>query len=304
MKIKRNYALAASLICLILVSIALGFWDRYDRGTQVDIDLFVIENIDQVDRLIITRGEEVIDGRAFARGFLINNQYPMDENLLTVLAAVLQQVRVQRPMAKTESENIWPRLKENGSHVQIFDGALELASFWAGGDDQKKNSYFATEEGLVYLVHLPGYTSYLSGLFELPLIDWRSKTIFINTWRSLISFNYQDFSISENDFQINYNDPFFSVSGIQQLDSNRVMNYLQDLVALKAVKAIDTTFQGMPWLELATNDIDPLKNQTLTLYGDASESSVIGKVGDQYFEFTNRSLEPIIKNSAYFESEK
>ena len=237
MKITRNHVLASILIGLILVSIALGSWNRNDGGTQVDTDLFVIENIDPVDRLIITRGEEVIDCRAFSRGFMINNQFPMDENLLTVLAAVLQQVRVQRPLANNESENIWRQLKENGSHIQIFDGSLELASFWAGGDDQKQNSYFATEEGQVYLVHLPGYSSYLSGLFELPLIDWRSKTIFVNTWRSLLSFNYQDFSSSENDFQISYDDPFFSVSGIQQLDSNRVMNYLQDLASVKSDKS-------------------------------------------------------------------
>ena len=50
MKIRKNHVLATVLIGLILVSIALGFWNRNDGGTQVDTDLFVIENIDPVDR--------------------------------------------------------------------------------------------------------------------------------------------------------------------------------------------------------------------------------------------------------------
>jgi hypothetical protein len=300
MNFSGNIKLGFILGLLILVSLALQFWDSKQNKTSWDTDLFVIDNIDQVDRVVITRGGEVMDCRAFSGGFMINNQFLMDENLLTVLAAVFQQVRVRRPLAGDFSEEIKDNIYNTGSQVKVYQGDIIRSSFWAGGDQQKKDSYFIDQEGNVYLVHLPGYTSYVSELFELPMEKWRSRQIFLNSWRSLISFSYQDFKQSDNDFQINYQDPFFSVSGIQRLDSNRIVNYLQDLVTLKASALVDTTIQDMPWLELSTTDIDPAKNQTLTLYGDQSQKVVLGKAGAQFFSFSKSSLEPLIQDAEYF----
>ena len=195
-------------------------------------------------------------------------------------------------------------MQEAGSHIEVFAGDQVLASYWTTGDKEKQNSYFAKDSKNVYLVNLPGYTSYLNGLFELTATEWRSRTIFSNTWRSLMSFSYQEFLEPKNDFQINYNDPFFEVSGVQQLDSNNVMNYLQDLVSLKASNLVDTTYQGAPFLELIVTDIDPIKNQRLTLYGDITQPSILGKSGDQFFSFRTSSLEPVIKNAAHFEYKK
>ena len=300
MKKTKNISLALLLLLLIAVSLGLSFWEGASGGSRVDSELFALENIDPIDRVLITTKEEIIDGRAFSGGFMINDQFAMDENLLTLLAAVLQQVRVQRPLSGQQQQEVWENIQHRGSHVEVFAGDQRMSSFWAGGDAAKQQSYFATESGQVYLVNLPGYNSYVSGLFELPLSDWRSRTIFSNTWRSLMSVSFQDFSTPENDFQITYNDPFFAVSGVQRLDSNNVMNYLQDVVNLKAIALVDTSYTGMPWIELKTIDIDPSKSQTLTLYGDNSQPVVLGKSGAQYFTFRRNNLEAIVKNAGYF----
>ena len=301
MRCCNNITLAIILVSQVLISAALAYWDSGNSKPAIDTDLFVIEDIDPVDRVVITRGEEEIDCRAFAGGFMINDQYPMDQNLLTVLAAVLQQVRVVRPLSAQEQQEVRTKIFQTGSQVQVYQGNNLLLSFWSGGDRSKQNSYFVSEDGTVYLVHLPGYTSYVNGLFELPLSKWRSRNIFFNTWRSLLSYSYQDFTQPANDFQIRYKDPFFAVPGVQQLDSNKVMNYIRDLVSLKAKSiVVDTAYQGMPWLELTTTDIDPARNQNLILYGNQAQSSVLGKTGDQYFTFHTADLEPLLKSSGYF----
>ena len=79
------------------------------------------------------------------------------------------------------------------------------------------------------------------------------------------------------------------------------MNYIQDLVNLQATALVDTTFQGMPWLEFTTVDIDPQKSQKLTLYGDDSQPLVLGKSGEQYFTFRGSNLNQLRRNSQYFE---
>ncbi len=158
MKIKKNQFLAAFLTGLTMVSVALGYWDKESGGARIDADFFAIDEIDQVDRVLISHQGDVLDCRAYSGGFMINEKIPMDESFLNLLAAILQQVKVQRPLTKAESQKIWSQLQGSGRHIQVFAGEQMLASYWAGGDGSKLNSYFATEAGEVYLVHLPGYS--------------------------------------------------------------------------------------------------------------------------------------------------
>ncbi len=82
-----------------------------------------------------------------------------------------------------------------------------------------------------------------------------------------------------------------------------MINYIQNLVGLRASAVVDTVYEGNPWLELSTTDIDPAKNQSLTLFGDATQSRLLGKVGDRYFTFRSTGLEPIVKSTGFFEKE-
>ena len=106
MRINKITKLSALLVVLIAVSIGLSFWESNQGGSEVEAGLFAIENIDPIDRVVINRAGEVIDCRAFSQGFMINDKFTMDQNLLTVLAAVLQQVRVQRPLSGSEAGQI------------------------------------------------------------------------------------------------------------------------------------------------------------------------------------------------------
>ena len=297
----KNISLAVILGLLILTSVGLSYWDKSGSTTKIDSQLFVVDNLDQVDRIVITHQQQVLDCRASTGGFMVNNEFIMDQNMLTLLAAVLQSVRVQRPITGSEQTQLVKDIKESGSHIEIYSGDQLEGSFWAGGDRSEQISYFVTEEGQAYVVHLPGYNSDVSGLFRQPISSWRSRNVFQNTWRSLLTYDFQDFNNPENDFQISYNDPFFKVSTVQQLDSNNVMNYLQQVVALKATSLIDTTYSGMPWVEISTTDIDPQKNQSLTLYGDETKSTILGKVGEQYMMFTTSSIKHLFQDAKYFE---
>lgn len=300
MKAKKNIILATVLAVLLGISISLGFWEE-GGGSAFDPGLFALEDINQVDRVVMTRGEEVLDFRAFSQGFLINDQYPMDQGLLSVLGAVLQQVRVQRPVSEKLQAGIWEDLQQQGTRVQVYMGEKLLEEFWAGGDALKQTSYFATGQGAVYVVNLPGYTSYVSGLFSMELSGWRTKNVFRNTWRSILSFKLEDNRAAENNLEITYKDPFFGVSGVQKIDSNRVINYLENLGALRAEALIDTSYQGDPWKTLTTEDIDPLKNTSLILFEPGKDSLILGRSQDQYYLFRKQRINPLLQTPGYFE---
>ena len=205
---KENIILAVILALLVTISITISFW-KSDSGAQFDTEIFALENIDNVNHIIMTRADEVLDCRANTQGFLINDSYSMDHYRLALLGDVLQKVRVQRPLSESQQAAAWELLQTKGTRLQIYAGEVLLRDFWAGGDSERQQSYFAWGENEIYLVNVPGYTSYLGALFETGLRGWRSKNIFMNTWRSIMSFTMENFEDPQKNFRIEYDDPFF-----------------------------------------------------------------------------------------------
>ncbi len=294
---KKNIILSIVLVVFITISVGLGLWQKGPTA-QFDSQLFALEDVDQIDRIVMTRGSEVMDCRAFSQGFLINETYPMDQNLMLVLASVLQQVRIQRPLSTEQKPEGWKLLQDKGTFIQVYAGESLLREFWAGGDAALQQSYFAQDQENIYLVNLPGYSSYLGGLFELDISGWRSKNIFQSTWRSILSFSMENLQDPQKNFRIDYRDPFFSVPGIQKLDSNRVINYLQTLGAMRAYQLVDSSPQDDPWLRMTTIDINEKRNVVLTLYH--SDSLILGTTAEQAYLFQPQQIAPLIQEVDYF----
>jgi len=293
----KNIKLLVVLLVLVGVSVALTFW-KEQGAPALDRNLFAVEDVNPVDRITMIKSDQQLEFKAFSQGFLINDTYTLDQNLLTVLGAVLQQIRVQRPASEKRQEELWQNLQQEGTLVSVYAGDQLLKSFWAGGDQQQ--SYYATPEGEVFLVGIPGYTDYISGLFALDAEDWRSKNIFQSTWRSILSLNFQNFSTPEDNFQIDYQDPFFTVSDVERMDSSRVVGYLQNLGALRAQSVIDTVISAAPWVRITTTDINPGRNLDLTLY--QGDSVIVGKANERYYVFAKQQLQPFIQSSSFFEA--
>ncbi len=291
----KNIKLTVILVLLIAASIALTFW-KDQGGPNFDSNLFALEDVNPVDRITMQGPQQQLEFKAFSQGFLINDTYTLDQNLLTVLGAVLQQIRVQRPASEINQDELWQQLQQEGTLVSVYAGEQLLKTFWAGGD--QKQSYYATPEGEVYLVGIPGYTDYISGLFELDVQEWRSKNIFQSTWRSILSLSFQDLKDPKNDFSIDYQDPFFKIDGVQNMDSNRVVGYLQDLGLLRAISVIDTALSSPPSVRISTTDVNPNRNLDLLLY--ELDSMFIGQSEERFYLFSPQQIQPFLKNKSYF----
>ncbi len=294
---KKNLRLALLLAVLLLISVGLSFWDR-QPPVKRHSDIFKLENVEHIDRIVMQKNSQVLDAKAYSGGFLINDSYPMDPQLMTLLATVLQRVNVQRPVAEDRQSVLFDSLKANGTLVELYRGEDKLKSFWAGGDPSQNRSYFSTPDGEVYLVNLPGYTSYLGGLFQLEPHQWRSKNLIQSTWRSLLSFSINKLQQPQSNLSIEYSDPFFKVQGVQQIDSNKVVNYLEGLTGLRALQSVDTSFQGSPWLELKVEDVNPSRNLFLTVY--PGDSLLLAKAGKRHYIFRKSQIEQLLKDPEYF----
>jgi len=98
-----------------------------------------------------------------------------------------------------------------------------LNSYTVGGDFQSMRSYFVKGED-VYLMQLPGYQSYVAGIFELPENDWRDRVIFDGIWQDMISLTIN--RPNKEPVEFKYDDRLLRIQN-QKADTSEVMNFVE-----------------------------------------------------------------------------
>jgi hypothetical protein len=143
----------------------------------------------------------------------------------SVLFAVLHQVRVKRPVPKNKIEIIDNDLLQNGHQIEITMEDETRVEFIAGGNGISI-SYFKYAEEDPLIVYLPGYESYVSGIFDVTVNDWRDRLIFQTSWLGLkeLRISYPD--RPENNVIIEPGKNLYRVENISSLDTASLMNFL------------------------------------------------------------------------------
>lgn len=186
------------LIILLIVSIGATIWaylynPYLQKSNTFNKDLFTIENPQakltalhmesgKVSNKLEKKGEEV---------WMVNNRFKLDPSMQQVLMALVEKIEVQREISGGEMETIKQNVLDTGIQVQYYiDGSLQN-EFVVGGNPMGIKSYFVKEDK-VYSMQLPGYQSYVAGIFEVKENDWRDRTIFNGTWQDMVSLKIAD----------------------------------------------------------------------------------------------------------------
>jgi hypothetical protein len=112
---------------------------------------------------------------------------------------------------------------DNGSRNEFIAGGngISISYFKYPGEDP-------------LIVYLPGYESYVTGIFEVTENDWRDRLIFRTSWLGLkeLSITYPA-SPSDNVF-IEPEDNLYRVENVSVLDTTNLMNFLDQVSYLYA----------------------------------------------------------------------
>jgi hypothetical protein len=84
-------------------------------------------------------------------------------------------------------------------------------------------SYFVKGED-VYSVQLPGYQSYVAGIFEVPENDWRDRVVFEGIWQDMVSLKIN--RPNKDAVEFKYEDRLLRIQN-QEADTAEVMNFVE-----------------------------------------------------------------------------
>lgn len=309
---KRSIFLFVVLIALMGLTLLLTTIEEKNQGIYEDEMAFAIDDVSGIDRIVMEGADinnELVKDKGIWR---IQNKYEVDPAMAQVLLQALNEIRIKRPAPRNLSKRIASDLDKRGIHVKVYENKNLISSFLAGGDLEKRESYFSnTENGDPMIVYIPGYDSYVSGIFELKETDWRNRVIFQSNWTSLqhLKVTYPD--EPSNSFEIVFADNFFNMPGIDQIDTAKMMSYIElynyveaeNYIIQEKFPNLDSLLRTTPFVQIELNDMNNKKDNLLKLFKPVhADQTILGIVGhEQMAVLKFPKVQNLIKKRSDFE---
>lgn len=285
MQEKINKRRIITLMILVVVTVVVYFGVTRERRIAVPIDIFQVENLESIGTVELRSGNATVTLSYNGAYWRVNDRYDADGDMIRVLFATLQQARPRRAVASSENDSLFHALREHGVHVSLYSDEPEL-TFYAGGDPEKTQAYFADpRSGKVYVMTIPGYKVYVSGILELPEEQWRNKLVFGFNWRNFRALEAEFPDNPSENFRVAQLDHDFGVEGLVKTDTARLNTFLDDVSLLTVDTYLpepglrDSLQQLTPKWELRVIDIAS-RNYRLRVYRGDGNGVVFGLIGD------------------------
>ena len=223
--------------------IILNFWLFNSKPTLVNLnfdpELFMVSDTSKIER--VQFHSKVLD-HYFSRqqGWKINDTFPSDPNFRKMLFAVYKRIKVARALTGDEKNQLLERNEQIGTSVTLtVDGRQQ--SYSVVGNANKTKTYFIQNQK-VYQVYIPGYRDFLASIYELKRDQWRDRLVFNGNWRTIQKIEVVYPEKSHKNLLIHFENTFYEVDGLDQIDSSAVVAYLNKFEFLQANERISLGF--------------------------------------------------------------
>jgi hypothetical protein len=276
--------------------------EQKQEGFSINELKFSVTDTAAIEQITITgnRFTNVLSKRS--GNWEVNDTYALDPSMHKVLMSVLNQVRVKRTVPKSDLDKISEDILNNGFKIEIRSSSEPERVFYAGGNGISL-SYFIDNDEIPYIVHLPGYESYVTGIFEVAENDWRDRLIFKTSWLGIKSLDLTYPENPTNNISIKAENNLYAVAGITQLDTASLMGFLDKIsyfytdqyIDTGQVEAYDSLKKTKPFALFEVNSLGMDETVKIKFYKQLPGDNVMMGVlkDEQMCLFSSNRLDPI-----------
>ena len=306
---KKNIWLLIILLSLIALSVILMTKGNWTQRLAVDESYFAVMDTARIQRVELRSESFLNEIIRIGDQWQINKRYSIDPSMKTVLLTVLNKVRAQRPVPGKNVKDVKDKLSETGIRVNIYSNEGLIQSYISGGNGISV-SYFMKEDEDPFIVHLPGYDSYVSGIFEVSENDWRDRFIFSTNWIGLKKLELEYPGVSANNFIIEAAGTHLTIPGIARLDTTAMMEYIELFRYFQVDQFInvgdnpqyDSIYATTPYAMLRVDDTS-FENPLLIKFFKMDDDLLMPcLIGDQPVMMSTNRIKPIFKKRSDFET--
>lgn len=306
---KRNKILALGLIALILISAALAWVGRKEDRIVIDRDTFAMDETEKINRVTLVRPADTIDLSFDGTRWSVNERWDADIQMIKVLMATLGQAEPHRPVAASRVDTVNAQLALRGTRVTLFMSDGSQRGFVAGGNAGKSEAWFRQEgETQPYIMIIPGYRVYVSGIFEMGTSGWRNKRIFDFNWRNFKSLTANYPREPKAGFSVEMKQRYFGIRDLKEADTTKLNDYLDAVSLLLARRyvdrvepVVDSLLRQGPVARIEIRDIAD-RTYSLELFAPRKQDEeVFGRLADgQVVAFDRPDIVGIVRRRNYF----
>ncbi|HEY8938510.1 MAG TPA: DUF4340 domain-containing protein [Cyclobacteriaceae bacterium] len=308
MQEKKNIRLLISLVILIALT-SVVYWFSQEKSTvEIDRTIFRVEDFKAVDEVTFESKGKTITLKFDGTRWRVNGLYDADRHLVDVLFATLQQAEPKRPVAASIKDSISNVILHNGVKVSLKASGKDLKVFYAGGNLSKTQAYFLNTND-PYIMVIPGYRVYASGILELDENGWRDKRIFNFSWRNFKEFTAQFPTQPKQNFRAAYFNNFFGVEGLAESDTIKLNAFMDGMMRLAADNFVkegqspryDSLAKTTPAMIIEVKDIADRKYPLIIFNPIRKDPYVLGLLGNkEAVLFQHDQIAPLVRGKDYF----
>jgi hypothetical protein len=307
MQEKRNKRLFILLLTLTAVTVSFVWFGNREQTQDVDKNLFRVEGLETIDKVLLESDSGKVALNFNGSRWRVNDRYDADRNMITVLMATLREAEPRRPVAASLTDSLSQLLEKKGIRISLFRGQDLIRNFYAGGNSSKTQSYFKDPEtGGIYLVTIPGYRVYVSGIMELDENGWRDKYIFgFMNGRTFQGLNAEFPSKPSENFTVALQNDLYGINGLAKTDTARLYTYLDNVLSLTADEYLkpstlnDSLLTLKPQVIITVTDIASRK-YSLRLYRSVNNQIPAIFNENQAILFDPRKIQPLVRPKSFF----
>lgn len=248
---RRNKQQFILLFVLLSATVSLYWYGQRDLERSVDKNLFKNFDLEAIDEVSLVSETGSVTLKYNGSRWKVNDDFNADANMIDVLFATIQQAEPRRPLAASLQDSVSRSLQQDGVKVSLISSGTTMKVFYAGGNAVKTQAFFLEENGSYpYIMTIPGYRVYVSGIFELGESGWRDKIVFGFNWRNFQRLEATFPERAADDFVVAMEDNYFSVAGLPQVDTTKLNDFLDDVSLL----SVDEYLPASGALDSLTSD--------------------------------------------------
>ncbi|MCF8229071.1 MAG: DUF4340 domain-containing protein [Bacteroidales bacterium] len=265
---KKNKLVFIFIILLLLIAVILVITNS-SSTLRRDISDFAIEDTASVTKIyMVDKSDREVTMEKTAPGeWMLNGEYAASEDKIKSLLKTMMDLRVMRPVSKSEHNNVVRRLAAKSVKVEIyqikpwinifdwiklFPRETNTKTYYVGGSTKDNLGTFMLMENSTqpYVTYVPMLRGYISPRYTTVEDDWRDHQVFEHRLEEIKSID-MDFVQEEGESYRVENIDNLNMRLIDK-ESGEVLNRYDTLKLLTFV----TSFEDIRYESLLSNTLD------------------------------------------------
>lgn len=309
MQARRNKILSIILLALITVAALLLLVDEDVNQLDVEKDKFAFADPSAIDKVVLAQPTGDVELVFQGNEWIVNGKYEADPQRIKVLFAIIKQVSIRRKVARQDADSLRQAIQNRGITATFYANSETVHQLQVLGNEQQGLTYITKKDEDIFLVEIPGYRSYLAGIFELDANAWRDPLVFDVNWRNLQQVSMIIPESPESGFDIVYDGGQYQIKGLAETDTTKLYNVLDDISLLyvndylseSEVEELDQN-DFTPTATIVVEDVGQNKYTMEVLQElDARNVYLIRKDSTDYAILDREKLIRVLRPKRYFE---